>query len=125
MNLIPENQNDLAPLLQAILEELREQKTILAGIMTKEQPKPAKKLLTVAEATEYLRISERTLYFICMSRKIKSLTENLTAGFFSFPPIWIALWNSINTFQERKKSKKQRLRRLKASNLIRGRHNVN
>ena len=62
MNLIPENQNDLAPLLQAILEELREQKTILAGIMTKEQPRPAKKLFNVAEAAEYLRISERTLY---------------------------------------------------------------
>ena len=62
-NLIPvESQKDLAPLLQEILEELREQKAILAGIMTKEQPRPAKKLLTVAEAAEYLRISCSTLY---------------------------------------------------------------
>ena len=70
-NLMPlESQNDLAPLLQAILEELREQKAILAGIMTKEQPKPAKKLLTVAEAAEYLRISNNTLYGYAQKNKI-------------------------------------------------------
>ena len=70
-NLIPlESQNDLAPLLQEILEELREQKAILAGIMTKEQPKPAKKLLTVAEAAEYLRISKRTLYMYVRKDKV-------------------------------------------------------
>ena len=70
-NLMPlESQNDLAPLLQEILEELREQKAILAGIMTKEQPKPAKKLLTVAEAAEYLRISNATLYMYIRKNKI-------------------------------------------------------
>lgn len=70
-NLVPlEKQNDLAPLLQAILEELREQKAILAGIMIKEQPKSSKKFLNVAEAAEYLRIKETTLYRYVQKNKI-------------------------------------------------------
>ncbi len=65
-------QNDAqTELLQAILNELKEQKLLLAGLMSEKVNKPSsKKPLNIREASEYLNIPKSTLYGYVQKKRV-------------------------------------------------------
>ncbi len=70
-NLFQNNNDSQTELLRAILSELKEQKLLLASLMSEKINKPSsKKPLNIKEASEYLNIPVSTLYSYIQKKKV-------------------------------------------------------
>lgn len=70
-NLFQNNNDSQTEILKAILSELKEQKLLLAGLMSEKVNKPSsKKPLNIKEASEYLNIPVATLYSYIQKKRM-------------------------------------------------------